>query len=65
MLIGFVAVVFPACDTQKPANEVKDAQDRVEDKVLDARSTQDDPALQEAAGSVSEEETPAEEQPLE
>jgi hypothetical protein len=41
LLICFVALFAPACDTQKPAEEVESAGDRVEKKIKDARAEQE------------------------
>jgi len=46
-LMGFLFMTGVACDTNKPANEVKDAQDRVKDKIEDERQKQAEQTPQE------------------
>lgn len=52
LLMAFLS--FLACDTNKPADEVKDAQDRVKNKIEDAREDQKEAA--EETGEATPEE---------
>ena len=40
LILTFLLCAAPGCDTQKPANEVKDAQDRVKQKIEGEREKQ-------------------------
>ena len=43
-LLMITVVVFAGCDTNKPADEVKDAQERVKTNIEDAREDQKEAA---------------------